>query len=385
MLIVEDEEAQRNVLALWLRKQGYEGYLAADGQEALELLERHNIRVVISDLNMPEVDGIELCRSIRKLHRERPIYIIIITGLEPGFNLDKLMEVGADDFVAKPLNLQFLSAKLRWANRFVQLENRIVEERDRFRGLYKQMESDLAAAADLQRELMPADRRYEGFNVRSSFIPATIISGDCQNHFPLPDGRILAYQADIAGHSFRAALLSTTLQRMLTPSFCCWRDGTVLKTVQITERLNERLQSTTNSPEYFTLFLAIMDPQTGAVSFCQAGHPPAALRRADGEVAWVGDGGFPVGIFPTADFEEGKCQLLPGDELMIISDGVIECENRTGERLGRDRVETFLRERPAKELRGRQDEDELLCWLRGWHGSDDFPDDVSILTIARDR
>lgn len=385
VLIVEDSNAERNVLGLWLRTLGYKYHLAANAYEALEILKQHDIRIVISDLMMPGMDGIDLCRAIRRFDQEQSIYIIITTGLETSINFDEVIEAGADDFVTKPLHLQFLSAKIHWADRFIKLGNRVKEERDRFKKLYKQMESEVAAAAELQRELMPSDCQYGDIGMHSSFIPASIISGDCQNHFWLPDGRVLAYQADIAGHSLRAALLSTTLQRMLTPSFCCWRDDTVLKTVNIMERLNERLQSKTDSPEYFTLFLVIVEPQTGMVSFCQAGHPPAALYRAGGRVEWIGNGGFPVGIFPAPVFEEGSLQLMPGDKLMIISDGIVECQNAAGDILGQERLEQLVGELVEDEQAAGSEEDRLLHWLKGWHGSDDFPDDVSILSIARER
>lgn len=385
VLVVEDSDTQLKVLGLWLQKLGCKSHLATNAYDALEILKQHNIRVVISDLSMDGMDGIELCRQIRKFNQEQSIYIIITTGLETDINFTEVIEAGADDFITKPLNLQFLSAKIHWADRFIKLENRAKEERDRFRKLYKQMESELAAAAELQRELMPPDRQYNDISIHSSFIPASIISGDCQNHFWLPDGRVLAYQADIAGHSLRAALLSATLQRILTPSFCCWRDGTVLKTVEIAERLNERLQSNTDSPEYFTLFLVIIEPRAGAVSFCQAGHPPAALHRAGGRVEWIGNGGFPIGIFPTPSFEEGSCQLMPGDKLMIISDGILECQNAAGDILGQERLERFLEEFLENEKSAGPEGDQLLNWLKGWHGSDEFPDDVSILSIGRAR
>ena len=385
VLVVEDNDIQLNVFGLWLRKLGYKSHLATNAYDALEIIKRHNIRVVISDLSMDGMDGIELCKEIRKLTIEQSIYIIIITGLDTNINFAEVIEAGADDFIAKPLSLQFLSAKIHWADRFIKLENRAKEERDRLRKLYKQMESEVPAAAELQRELMPPDRQYNDISIRSSFIPASIISGDCQNHFWLPDGRVLAYQADIAGHSLRAALLSATLQRILTPSFCCWRDGTVLKTVEITERLNERLQSNTDPPEYFTLFLVIIEPRTGVVSFCQAGHPPAALRHTGGCVEWIGNGGFPVGIFPAPDFEEGNCQLMPGDKLMITSDGVVESQNAAGDILGQERLEEFFEKFLEDEKLAGPKEDQLLNWLKGWHGSDEFPDDISILSIGRER
>jgi sigma-B regulation protein RsbU (phosphoserine phosphatase) len=246
------------------------------------------------------------------------------------------------------------------------------------------METELQAAARLQSELLPANRSYGSMHLRSLLIPASIISGDCQNHFALPGGKILVYQADIAGHGISAALLSVALQRVLTPSFCCGASGEVLQAAQIVHRLNARLLSNTDTPEYFTLFLAIACPETGRISFCQAGHPMPALLRADGRVEWIGDSGFPVAMLAEVDYEEGACELGPGDQLLIFSDGVTECPDPSGDQLNCERLADMIRAAAAQREPGAPiTKAQILSQLRDWHGSEVFPDDVSMLSILR--
>ena len=382
VLIVEDGSPMRRLMGAWVEHLGYQVHLASNGREAIAILAKSAISIVISDWIMPEMDGIALCREIRKSQPDHYIYIILMSGRLLKGDFIEAMNAGADDYTQKPLDFDHLVVRLHAARRVIELEHGLKAEHARLKQLNRQMETELEAAARLQIELLPADRSYDNMHLRSLLVPASIISGDCHNHFALPGGKILAYQADIAGHGITAALLSVALQRALTPSFCCGSNGEVLQAAQIVQRLNTRLLSHTDTPEYFTLFLAIVSPDTGLISFCQAGHPQPALLRAGGGVEWIGDSGFPVGMLAEVEYEEGVCQLAPGDQLMIFSDGVTECPNPLGDQLGCDRLGDMLRMAAAtREAGDATAETQILRRLRNWHGGDAFPDDVSMLSI----
>jgi sigma-B regulation protein RsbU (phosphoserine phosphatase) len=382
VLIVEDTSPMRRLMGIWVQNLGYRVHLAANGREALAILAQSPISIVICDWIMPEMDGLALCREIRKSKPDHYIYVILITGRSLESDFIEAMNAGADDFAQKPLDHDQLSVRLRAARRVIELEQGLKAEHERLHLLYRQMQSDLLAAARLQKELLPADRSYGSINLRSLLVPASVISGDCHNHFALPGGKILAYQADIAGHGITAALLSVALQRALTPSFCCGSNGELLQAAQIVKRLNARLLSNTDTPEYFTLFLVIVSPDTGMVSFCQAGHPRPVLLRADGSFEWIGDSGFPVAMIADVEYEEGSCQIAPGDRLMIFSDGILECPAPSGDQLGSDRLlEMFRRAAMNREAGVPSTEMQILQLLSDWHGHHAFPDDVSVLSI----
>jgi sigma-B regulation protein RsbU (phosphoserine phosphatase) len=382
VLIVKADSPLRQLMGTWVEHLGYQVHFASNGREAIAVLAKSAISIVISDWAMPEMDGIALCREIRKSQPDHYIYIILMSGNLLKGDFIEAMNAGADDFAQKPLDFDHLVVRLHAARRVIELEQGLKAEHKHLKQLYRQMETELQAAARLQIELLPADRSYGNMHLRSLLVPASIISGDCHNHFALPGEKILAYQADIAGHGITAALLSVALQRALTPSFCCSSNGEVLQAAQIVQRLNTRLLSNTDTPEYFTLFLAIVSPDTGLISFCQAGHPQPALLRADGSVEWIGDNGFPVGMLAEAEYEDGACQLAPGDRLMIFSDGVSECPNPSGDQLGCERLDDMLRiSATQREPDGAGTETQILQRLRNWHGGDAFPDDVSMLSI----
>ncbi len=125
VLIADDEPLFITVLENALKNLGHSVSSASNGKEALNLWKKEEIPLVITDWLMPEMTGIELCTKIRKEKREFYTYIIILTGLESREAYVKGLDAGADDFMNKPLDEAFLGAKLRVAERIINLNHRV--------------------------------------------------------------------------------------------------------------------------------------------------------------------------------------------------------------------------------------------------------------------
>jgi phosphoserine phosphatase RsbU/P len=123
VLIAEDDTVSSTVLATRLRKMGHEVIAALDGSKAWELYQQEHPRLVITDWMMPEMDGLELCRRIRATENRSYTYVILLTALSGKEKYFEGMEAGADDFVTKPLDPGGLQARLRVAERVVNLQH----------------------------------------------------------------------------------------------------------------------------------------------------------------------------------------------------------------------------------------------------------------------
>ena len=110
ILVVDDEWEIRDVLSSFLEEKGYEVILASNGEEALELVERVNPQVILLDVNMPGIDGIETCRRLKAAEKSRSIPIIMITAFQDR-EIEAYLE-GADDFVVKPFNMVEISFRV---------------------------------------------------------------------------------------------------------------------------------------------------------------------------------------------------------------------------------------------------------------------------------
>ncbi|HLJ09900.1 MAG TPA: HD domain-containing phosphohydrolase [Planctomycetaceae bacterium] len=126
VLIVDDDEIALELLSAVLVDSGYEVEVARNGREALEILRTGRHRLVVTDWEMPEMDGIQLCRKIRERHFSGYIYVILVTCRDGTANVVEGLDAGADDFIAKPFQPAELCVRLRTGVRLLSLESRDV-------------------------------------------------------------------------------------------------------------------------------------------------------------------------------------------------------------------------------------------------------------------
>ena len=128
ILIAEDDRDSRELLCWILVKLGYQVVATENGKEAWEAFRRGRFRLVISDVLMPEIDGLELCRRIRKHKQSKYTYLIMITALIGKKDYLEGMDAGADDFVTKPFDPDELKARLRVAERIISFQEQVAME-----------------------------------------------------------------------------------------------------------------------------------------------------------------------------------------------------------------------------------------------------------------
>jgi putative two-component system response regulator len=124
VLVVDDDLVTREIVVEDLRHFGYEVTEASDGREAFELVRTGMYRLVVSDWQMPNMSGLELCREIRKRSRSGYVYFILLTLRGGVDNVVCGLDAGADDFLTKPFQPQELRMRLRTGERVLALESR---------------------------------------------------------------------------------------------------------------------------------------------------------------------------------------------------------------------------------------------------------------------
>lgn len=393
--MVDDDPVARAMPASFLRKWGYEVVEVADGEQALEILNREYIGLVISDWMMPKVSGIELCRQIRAANSERYTYLILCTSRGEKADLIEGMDAGADDFLVKPISKEEIRVRVRAGERVLELE-RGLSERNRalneinaqLEKAYEQIKGDLKSAAWMQMNLLPLPSQ-QTLNVTSEwrFRPSSYVAGDILNIFPVDDHRVAFYLLDVSGHGVPAAMLSVTLSMFLRPDAT---HGSPIKrhnpstglfevapSADVVGSLNRSFQG--KDDQYFTIIYGIVDGWSGELTLTQAGHPSPVLIRRGKELIVLGDGGPPVGLWLDSQYDTIRTTFCPGDRLMLYSDGVTECANRGGELFGEERLLAYLSATGAEPLPS------MLAGLERemeqWRGQVDFDDDVSLLAL----
>ncbi len=380
VLVVDDDDSQRMLARTMIEHLGYPVMEAEDGKQALDVILHAPVSIVVSDWMMEGIDGIDLCRMVRERDLGRYLYFILVTGRTSRADLLEGMEAGADDFLTKPIDWTLLEARLRVAHRIVSLEQRLRAGAEQLARAYAVIRDDLHAAASVQMELLPQQEvEYGPARIASLFMPSQIVSGDCFNHFRLPTGEIGLYALDVAGHGTRAALLSVMLSRMLTAD--SFMDGGVSKAPsRIVADLNRHFQSGGDEVrDYFTIFCACLSEDGDRLVYCQAGHPSPLLARSAGAIERLGDGGFPVGMLPDVEYEDGEVVLVPGDRVIIASDGLYECMSPAGEPFSEEGLVPLLLGGPNASLLALLTT--LLQQLTVWHQKPEPEDDISVLVV----
>ncbi len=399
VLVVDDSALQRRIVVLKIKNWGFDVLEAESGKQALEICKTTTVDLVLSDWVMPEMNGLEFCEAFRKLERDRYGYFILLTSKSEKNDVTQGLEIGADDFLSKPVNASELKARIRAGTRVLEMEQRLHEKNEtaqnalaELRGLYDEINKDLAEAEKLQQSLVPVrHKRLKNAEISLLFKSCGHVGGDLVGFFSFSMDRVGLYSLDVSGHGISSALLTARLAGYLSPhnktqniAFERQHDGRYIHRSprEIAGALNSRMMEELDTEHYFTLAFADIDLTTGHVAMVQAGHPhPVIFNPATG-VRFLGEGGPPIGLLPDMEYENFEFDLRPGDRLFLYSDGITECQNNADELFDESGLEEML----TKHLVGSGPEflTDLMWELTGFANGRPFNDDLSAILFEFD-
>jgi serine phosphatase RsbU (regulator of sigma subunit) len=210
-----------------------------------------------------------------------------------------------------------------------QQERRVERER---------LQKELEMCRRIQEELLPrAPARFAFAEAEGVSIPAREVGGDFFNYFLLTPELAAILVGDVSGKGVAAALLMANLQATLRARLPLEAD-----LVSLAERLDQEIDEGTPSTVYLTLFVALVEGQSGLVRYVNAGHNPPVVLRSDGGAESLGPTGRPLGLFPGGGYVEGRTVLRPGDALFLYTDGLVEAEDERGQPFGAEKLEALL-------------------------------------------
>lgn len=189
----------------------------------------------------------------------------------------------------------------------------------------ERMAHELDVAARIQHSFLPDTvPQVPAWDIAATLIPARQCSGDFYDFIPLEDGRLGIIVADVADKGTGAALYMA-LSRTVMRTFAMQGD---YSPAQVIKQANDRILQDTSSTQFVTTFYGILDTVSGDMTYCNAGHNPTfIMRAADGSVDSLGETGIPVGMVDELDWEEGSVKMLPGDIMLMYTDGVPEAQD----------------------------------------------------------
>jgi len=227
--------------------------------------------------------------------------------------------------------------------------------------------------------LPPESTTIPGLSLAARYRSADSVGGDYYDMLKYQDGRWLILIADVSGHGVSAALVMAMIKALSRQAVA--QDRPMLDIVRL---LNRELESLTGSQHFVTFLAGQYDPETFELQHVNCGHEPGVVFGPDGEIKYhLQTSGLPLGVISDTDWEIGRCTLQAGDRLYLVTDGLIEVDNSSGEMLGRNRLAQLLsshgKRSPGEAV------DEIIAQIGRFRGKDSFEDDATLVTLWRDR
>ncbi|PJE79318.1 Phosphoserine phosphatase RsbP [invertebrate metagenome] len=380
ILIIDDAPDQTLLLSIILKKLGHSILTANNSQKALKLLSTHNnIHIIISDWVMPQMNGIQLCDTIRKNNYGRYLYFILLTSKADNQSVIEGINAGADDFLTKPVNVDELKARLQTAFRVIHLEKSLAEKNEALQNALSTIEKDLQVAAETQESLLVKPTvLLNKVECKWFFQPSRYLGGDMFGYSVLDDSHVFFYQLDVSGHGIPSALFSFTLNNILSNHMngkikIFKHPSTLLKL------LNQQFSHSSKKNIYFTILCGVINTTTGQTTLSRAGHPEPIHIQNNQIYKITTKGGVPIGMLSDQTYQETSLQLKKGDHLFLYSDGLVECENKNQEQYGDEKLLNFFKKKQGN------NSDAIIQSLHKtiteWHQEETFQDDVTYLLL----
>lgn len=392
ILIVDDEELNRDGLSRRLQRHDYDVVSAKSGREAIELLGNRQFDLVLLDIMMPGMNGLEVLKFLRRVETLIDLPIIMVTAKGGSEDVVEALELGANDYVTKPLDFPVVLARVRTQlalrRAVAQVKHLEARQDAHTRELRAAAEAltaandrhtrDLESAARVQRALQPALPREIGHcRFAWALEPCSPLAGDYLNVSRLSDRHAGLCMLDVGGHGVTAALLSVSLSQRLARVAS---GPAVVPPAEVAARLGRELTAEATADHSVSLLYGVLDVDTGEFRFVSAGHPGPVHLAGGRPPAHFEIMGFPIGV-ASAEYKEQSITLGSGDRLVLHTDGLTGARNADGEHFGIRRLLAALEEsrrQPLADVVGG-----LLRAVEQWRGAVPRQEDISVLAVER--
>ncbi|UIE38800.1 PP2C family protein-serine/threonine phosphatase [Leptodesmis sichuanensis] len=374
ILVVEDDRTTQLVLRRMLEEQGYEVATANDGIEGMEQARTFRPALIICDWIMPRLDGLEVCRQVKADPDLSTIYFILLTARGAVEDRVQGLDSGADEFLAKPVELSELRARVGAGLRLNRVYQALQDQK-------RILESELTEAAEYVRSLLPPPLTGS-VHIDSRFIPSRQLGGDCFDYYWLDPDYLAIYLLDVSGHGLGAALPSISVLNLLRSQSM---DGVnFYQPNHVLRALNETFQMDDQNDKYLTIWYGVYNQARRQLIYSSAGHPPALLiskapENGVVEVKQLKTVSLPIGMMPDTKFVNQRCDIGVGSTLYVFSDGVYEIIKPDGEIWGLEGLMDLVCSQ--QEVISVQGLNYILNYIKTLSPNEAFEDDVSLLRI----
>jgi sigma-B regulation protein RsbU (phosphoserine phosphatase) len=376
VLLVDDQAMVGETVRRMLADEPHvEFRFCQDPAAAIDAANAFAPTVILQDLVMPDIDGLQLVRYFRANAATREVPLVVLSSKEEPVVKAKAFALGANDYMVKLPDKLEVIARVKYHSRgYVAL----LERNEAYRQLAKtqrEMAAELNRAARYVQSLLPPKLASGPVTIDWKFVPSSQLAGDMFGYQWIDRTHLGIYLLDVSGHGVGSALLAVSAANVLSgPTM----PGTDLRNPgAVVTRLNEMFQMERQDGKYFTIWYGVFDTEARALAYCNAGHPPSFLWSG-GQMHQLEADAPAVGMVPDLPYDTRTIAVAPGARLIVFSDGIMEIEDATGAMWPfEDFVARMAAELPVEgDLIQRH-----LEFARGLMGRDAFTDDFSMMDV----
>ncbi|HDR3346477.1 TPA: fused response regulator/phosphatase [Bacillus cereus] len=324
ILIVDDNPVNIFVIEKILKQAGYQDLVSLNSaQELFEYIQfgedssRYNeIDLILLDIMMPEIDGLEVCRRLQKEEKFKDIPIIFVTALEDANKLAEALDMGAMDYITKPINKVELLARMRVALRLKSELNWHKEQEENLR-------NELDLATQVQRNLLSSPLREDHIKIEASYLPSFKLAGDMYYWYKIDGNRYGIILLDVMGHGVSASLVCMFISSVLRETIKCLIDPEL-----VIKELNKYMtllhNENDNIPYYFTAIYLVVNTEDRTVEYVNAGHPSGYVLVDETNVVELDRGSCAVGFFDEIKVKKTVIPFEKNAQILLFTDGVLE-------------------------------------------------------------
>ena len=377
ILVVDDEPDLEPLMRQRMRRDvrsgKYSFEFAHNGVEALEMLKEHeDIDMVVSDINMPQMDGLTLLEQIPQVDPD--IRSIIISAYGDMKNIRTAMNRGAFDFVTKPLDFADLRVTIDRTLRHLEEWREALASRDKLVAL----QNELDVASKMQQSILPTVfPSGPGYQVFANMEPARNVGGDFYDILQLDNRQVGLAIADVSDKGVPAALFMMSSRTLMKGAAIGSQNAG-----QVLGEVNDFLNEDNDAAMFVTVLYAVYNPETGGLSYASGGHDPPLIVRADGSSELApSTRGVALGVAPGIEYRHNEVRLEPGDTVVLFTDGVTEAMNADNEQFGVQRLRDVFVGNPPTD--SEQANLAVFEAVREFAGDTPQSDDITCLTLRR--
>ena len=347
VFVVDDEPKNLKLLQVRLKSVGYDVSTAVDGLEGYEIAQKLKPAIIVSDLMMPRVDGVEFLKKIRADESLKDVGFILLTARDTHESTVEGLTVGADDYITKPFDTEELFARIKTNIRVSNLQeeikekNKLLEEKiNELVKKDKKIQDDLEAAKVLQQALLPVGfPENESLKFGIKYQPTEKVGGDIYDIFEIDKNNIGILMSDVSGHGVPAAFLAAMARMAIVNN-----ERYYFSPALLLQTVNEQLCANIKTEYYLNMFYVVLNTKTKSLLFSKNSHPNAfVFRQSSGTLEQLTTEAIMIGNDEKAKFEEKETKVEQGDKILLLSNGVSNCFKKSKGLIVCDKVQEITK------------------------------------------